>query len=193
MRAALWVGICAALVVAAISTVAVRHWSAPARANATASANETATAAVFASSGQIAVRPLGPPPGPNDPLLSSDAAAIQSQPSRHTVTIQFDYDFTKTPACSRTVKLKCVTQFNVYEVSGLTPIWLFSIPAPSGANKFVAGITGTSSGRIFFPGPHRFGVSARTSEGTESDPRVCLTFATVGPVAEAASPSSPKH
>src|SRR5271168_1889686 len=173
MRPALWVGIFAALVVAAISTVAVRHWSTLARTIATATAATRAPVAPSRSAsaaGQIAPRPLGPPSGPNDPLLSSDAAAIQSAPSRHTVTIQFDYDFTNMPACSRKVKSKCIQQFNVYEVSGLTPIWLFSIPAPSGANKFVAGIKATSPARTLFPGPHRFGVSARTSEGTESDP-----------------------
>ncbi len=191
MRPALWVGICAALVIAAISTLAVRHWSVPDRRNASAIATAPASTPPPPSSGQIAVRPLGPPPGPNDPLLSSDAAAIQSAPSRHTVTIQFDYDFTKMPACSRKVNLKCIKQFNVYEVSGTTPIWLFSIPAPAGANKFVPAITATSPARTFFPGPHRFGVSARTSEGTESDPHACLTFATVNPVGQSAPSAAP--
>src|SRR5271156_3726157 len=116
MRPALCLGICAALALAAISTLAVRHWSALARAIAPAIATSHAPAPPSSSSpGQIAVRPLGPPPGPNDPLLSSDAAGIQSAPSRHTVTIQFDYDFTKMPACSRKVKSKCIQQFNVYE------------------------------------------------------------------------------
>jgi hypothetical protein len=50
-----------------------------------------------------------------------------------TVTVTFDYDFSRFPACSTKITQKCVQQFNVYEVSAKPPIFLFTVPVPPNA------------------------------------------------------------
>jgi hypothetical protein len=65
--------------------------------------------------------------------------------SQHTVSVTLNYDFSADNACSSSVTTGCVKQFNIYDITGGgTPIKLFSIAAPSGANSAVTGITGTS-------------------------------------------------
>lgn len=135
-----------------------------------------------------AVRP--PPPD----------AQTSSQPPQsvmRTVTVTFNYDFSKFPPCSATVTKKCILQFNVYEVSASKPIFLFSIPVPPNAKRMVNAITGSAPQKhAFLTGPHRFGVSAKMpGANAESDPYQCMTFAQVlpdSPVSTAPSDSTPK-
>jgi|GEM_PF-1427940 len=115
-----------------------------------------------------------------------------------TVTVKFDYDFTKFPPCSAKITKKCVKQFNVYEVSGNKPIFLFSIPVPPNAKGKVVGISGSApQRRAFFTGPHRFGVSAKGRDPNyESSPYGCVTFAQVlpdNPMLPTSSNSPPKN
>jgi len=143
------------------------------------------------------------PPAPtqsSEPVPPPPDAQTSSQPPQsvlRTVTVTFDYDFSKLPACSAKRTQKCMQQFNVYEVSATKPIFLFSIPVPSNANGKVIGITGSApQKRTFLTGPHRFGVSAKMA-GTnlESDPYQCMTFAQVlpdNPTSPAPRNSSPK-
>jgi hypothetical protein len=87
----------------------------------------------------------------------------------HSATVKFDYDFTKTPACSPKATAKtCIKQFDVYDVSG-GRYKLFTIPAPAGATGVVKGITGQGPSRAFEPGTHFIAVTAENAAGVESD------------------------
>jgi hypothetical protein len=94
----------------------------------------------------------------------------------HSITLTFDYDFTKTPACSDKVKKQCVAKFSVYDISGDKPYFLFSAPVPDRAQGLVKGITATSPRMLFAVGKHRIAVSAQEPDGKESAPRDCKTI-----------------
>ena len=110
-------------------------------------------------------------------------AQPQATSASHSITVKFNYDFKKTPACSGTVKTNCVQQFNVYDISGgpANRIKLFTISVPAGATGAVTGITGTSPKLIFETGKHFLGVTAQTPSGVESDPGACQTFVEINP------------
>jgi hypothetical protein len=93
--------------------------------------------------------------------------------AQHSITVQFDYDFTKTPACTAKVTKACVQKFNVYDISGDKPYILFTIPAPQNAKGLMKGITATSPRMWFAIGKHRIGVSAEMPNGEKSPPRDC--------------------
>lgn len=105
----------------------------------------------------------------------------------HTVTVKFDYDFTRTPLCSGKTKNSCVSTFTVYDISGPKAYKLFSIPAPVGAKGMMKGITATSPRMLFGVGKHRIGVSAVSANGKESPPIACDTIVEIGPNAEPAA------
>jgi hypothetical protein len=93
----------------------------------------------------------------------------------HTVTVRFDYDFTKTPACSAKTTVKtCVKEFVVYDVSG-GRYKLFTVPVPAGATGVVKGITAQSPSRTFEPGTHFISVTAVNAMGIESDTNAAKT------------------
>ncbi|MGD0403429.1 MAG: hypothetical protein ABSB66_09535 [Candidatus Acidiferrales bacterium] len=130
-----------------------------------------------------------------EPPSAAQTAEAPAQVVQRTVSVTFDYDFSAFPPCSAKVTKKCIQQFNVWEVSAPTPIFLFSIPIPPDAKGLVKGITGTASKkRALFTGPHRFGVSAKMAPpGGESDPYRCMVFAQVlpdNPAAPVQTPSS---
>jgi hypothetical protein len=114
-------------------------------------------------------------------VIAAFAAAAQTEPNKHSITVKFDYDFRNTPACSATVTKKCVKQFNIYDTSAgiKQPTKLFSIPAPAGERKLVQDITGTSPQLVFEPGKHRIAATAETAEGVESDLHLSVTWAEV--------------
>jgi hypothetical protein len=136
---------------------------------------------------------------PTQPVSATQTPEAPPQVVQRTVSVTFDYDFSTFPPCSTKVTKKCVQQFNVWEVSAPTPIFLFSIPVPADAKGLVKGITGTATKkRALFTGPHRFGVSAKMPPpGGESNPYQCMVFAQVLPdnaaaAAQAPSSSSPQ-
>ena len=109
------------------------------------------------SRGVEAVQAQAPPAQPHDPA------------NVHSITVKFDYDFTKTPACTaNTTSKTCVKEFEVYDVSG-GRYKLFSIPVPDGAKGLVKGITGQSPARTFEPGTHFLSVTAQNAMGIESE------------------------
>jgi hypothetical protein len=105
----------------------------------------------------------------------------------HSITVQFDYDFTKTRACTAKVTTACVQKFNVYDISGEKPYLLFSIPVPQNAQGLMKGITATSPRMWFAIGRHRIGVSAQMPDGEKSPPRDCKVIIEI----KADSPPSP--
>lgn len=120
---------------------------------------------------------------PTAPTSGAQTPEGPPQTVRRTVTVTFNYDFSKYPPCSATVTKKCIQQFNVWEVSADKPIFLFTIPVPPNATGLVKDITGTSpKKRVFYTGPHRFGVSAKMARPDgESNPYLCMVFAQVLP------------
>lgn len=100
---------------------------------------------------------------------------------QHTVAVALNYDFTTDGACSTTVTKGCLQQFNIYDVTTGTPVKLFSITAPAGANGPVNGITGTSGQLSLTSGVHIFGATAQMADGTESSPNGSTATATTLP------------
>jgi hypothetical protein len=149
------------------------------------------------SSGQST--PPAPTPStvqlPAPPTSSAQTPEQPSQVVQRTVTVTFDYDFSKFPPCSAKVTKKCIQQFDVWEVSAKSPIFLFTIPVPTDAKGPVKGITGSApKKRPFYTGPHRFGVSAKMpAPGGESDPHQCMVFAQVLPDNAASPVPSPDN
>ena len=104
--------------------------------------------------------------------------------------VQFDYDFTKNPACSTKKTAKtCIKQFDVYDVSG-GKFKLFSIPAPADAKGIAKGISGTSPPRVFEPGTHFIAVTAENAGGEESSLPSARTTVTIPPTTPAAAPQA---
>ena len=102
--------------------------------------------------------------------------------SQHTVAVTLNYDFSVDNACSSSVTTGCVKQFNIYDVTGGgTPVKLFSIAAPGGANSAVTGITGTSGPVTLKSGVHTFAATAQMADGTESSPNGSTATAGVAP------------
>ena len=97
----------------------------------------------------------------------------------HFVTVTFDYDFAKTPACSATVKTACVEGFAAYDISAGVKhrTKLFDIPLPSKPVGLVHGITGKSPTKLDFEsGKHLISVSAQEPGGKESRHHACTTW-----------------
>jgi hypothetical protein len=116
---------------------------------------------------------------------SSTSGATQStQPPAtshglHYVTVTFDYDFSKTPACSAKVKTKCVEKFVAYDISAGVKrrARLFDIPLPPRRVGPVQGISQKSPTKLDFEsGKHLISVVAREPDGTESRHRACTTW-----------------
>jgi len=107
------------------------------------------------------------------------ATVLVSIPRKRRVTVTFDYDFKSSPACSATSTLKCVQQFNVYDITGRRRELLFSIPVRGVASGLVKGIRGTSQPLPLLPGKHVLAVTAQSADGSESDANACTTTVNV--------------
>jgi hypothetical protein len=131
------------------------------------------------------------PAQPQSPPKQTSATQAAPASAMHTITVNFNYDFSKTPSCSATVTKSCVQQFNVYDISSgaKSRAKLFSIPAPSGQTGPVKGITGKSPLLAFEPGKHKLGVTAQMSNGKESFVEASTTWVEI-PVPPK-SPSAP--
>jgi hypothetical protein len=106
------------------------------------------------------------------------ACCARTDSNKQEVTVTFDYDFTQNHACSSTVIVNCLAQFNVYDISGIVPQKLFSIPAPSGAAGPITNITGSVRSLPSESRKHRFAVSAQMASGEESSPQACAASVT---------------
>jgi hypothetical protein len=135
-----------------------------------------------------------PSPGATVSPSSSSAASspaatapIQGSPPPaashgvHVVTVTFDYDFSKTPACTAKITKHCITQFIAYDISGSAknPILLFPIPLPPNPSGPVKGITKASPPLDFESGKHLVSVSAMSADGTHSKRSLCTTWITI--------------
>ena len=141
------------------------------------------------------------PPAPyqvqlQEPTQSASAGQTPDQPSvvvQRTVSVTFNYDFSKFPPCSAKVTKKCIQQFDVWEVSADKPIFLFTVQVPPDARGAAQVISGSApKKRAFFTGPHRIGVSAKMhAPDGDSDPHQCMVFVQVLPDNSATPPPAP--
>jgi hypothetical protein len=113
---------------------------------------------------------------PQGPVSAGPPSAV------HSIQVAFNYDFTKTQACSATVTTGCVAHFVVYDISlpGVNHL-LFSIAVPPGAAGKTNLIRAQGPKLPFAIGRHKLGVSAVTPENVQSDPTLCQTIVAVGP------------
>jgi hypothetical protein len=88
----------------------------------------------------------------------------------HVITVTFDYDFGRTPACTAKIQGHCAAQFVVYDISAGLPhrARLFTIPVPEGAKGQLKGITAASPKLDFQSGRHQIAVTAQDPKGVES-------------------------
>jgi len=127
-------------------------------------------------------------PSSSSPTSSPAATApIQGSPPPaashgvHVVTVTFDYDFSKTPACTAKITKHCITQFIAYDISASAenPIMLFPIPLPPNPSGSVKGIIKASPPLDFESGKHLVSVSAMSADGTHSKRSLCTTWITI--------------
>jgi hypothetical protein len=120
--------------------------------------------------------PAKPPASAQTPSQTSTAPPSPPQApaaghGKHTITVKFDYDFSKTPPCkSKHRKYVCVQRFVVYEISGGADpahrYFLFYVEVPRKAEGFVKNITGANPDPIDFEsGKHLIGVTAQDIDG----------------------------
>jgi hypothetical protein len=118
-------------------------------------------------------------------LLGAALDVVQAQkipqtsvPASHSLTVNFDYDFRRTPACSAKIKKRCVRQFVVYDISAgaAKRSKLFTIPVPRDARGPVNGITSTSPRLSLESGEHLLAVVAQYPDGAESRSRACTAW-----------------
>lgn len=112
-------------------------------------------------------------------VLMAAPGVFSQGTAKHSVTVKFNYDFRKTPACSAMVTTKCVKEFVVYDVSIGRRTKLFTIPVPPRPNGMVKGISGQSEPLPLAPGKHVFAVTAQMADGVESDINASKTPAKV--------------
>ncbi len=122
-------------------------------------------------------------------------ASASDTSGKHTVTVTFNYDFSRTPSCSAKVTKHCIHQFNVYDVSAGAKkrVKLFSIPATPGETKAVPGIKGSSPLMVFEPGKHKLAVTAQDANGKESNVDADTTWVTVPPPTAPPKPVPPSN
>jgi hypothetical protein len=84
--------------------------------------------------------------------------------------VTFDYDFTRTPACTPKVREHCTQRFVVYDISAgyAHRARLFTIPVPNGAKGQMHGITAAGPKQDFESGKHEIAVTAQDPSGIES-------------------------
>lgn len=121
---------------------------------------------------QAAVEPAG---------AGSSSTPTAATSGTHVVTVTFDYDFTKNPACSASVTKHCIQQFIAYDISAGADhaTMLFPIPLPPNPVGAMKGITKASPPLEFESGKHLISVAAMSADGTHSRRSLCTTWITI--------------
>jgi hypothetical protein len=148
-------------------------------------------------------------------LLGGGLVRAQS-PERHKLKVDFDYDFSKNPACPpgyqpKTEEKKkkkskaqpeppaCVDSFNVYDISNgadrTNKHFLFPVPLPEDPVG-VKHITWIVPLPNFEPGRHKIAATAHSPDTDDSDPGACWVIVKITPedllpVSASGSASSP--
>jgi hypothetical protein len=123
----------------------------------------------------------GLPSGQSPPASATTGTSQPAPPahSPHSITVSFDYDFGRTPACSKKTTKACVQQFIVSDISAgaKQASMLFPIPLPANPVGAVHGIVATSPKLDFESGRHLISVTAQGPDGKQSS--VCTTWITI--------------
>jgi hypothetical protein len=116
------------------------------------------------------------PPTPSAPSPQAAPSGQASSPGQsstappgpvlHTISVTFDYDFDRTPACTAKIQHRCVKQFVIYDISSGSnhayPIGVVALPdGPYGQKR---GIVGKTDPHVFESGKHIIAVTAQEPE-----------------------------
>jgi len=149
---------------------------------------------LLAGARTVGAQQTAPPlPCPTQPTAAAQSTAPssgQNAPQQtpptdawHCITVQFEYDFSKTPPCTGSKpKHPCVAQFAIYETTAGTNkknrVFLFYVPLPVKQSGTVQ-VTGESPKQIdFVLGWHKLGVGALDETGKDSHMKFCDSCAT---------------
>ena len=110
-------------------------------------------------------------PSTQAPPIHETPSSVQSStaspgPVPHTISVTFDYDFDRTPACAAKIKHRCVKQFIIYDISSGSnhayPIGTVALPDhPYGQRQ---GIAGKTDPHVFESGKHLIAIAAQEEE-----------------------------
>jgi len=108
-------------------------------------------------------------PPAQQPPTHPDSSSVQSptqEPVAHTISVSFDYDFDRTPACTEKITRRCVQRFVVYDISSganhAYPIGTVALPDhPYGQKRAIPGKTDP---HVFESGRHLIAVTAQEPE-----------------------------
>ncbi len=145
----------------------------------------TVLLALIAATAQKPAQPTSSQPATQSPPASTTPAqnppCPQTPQAMHSISGTFDYDFTKTPACTRKIHQNCVAQFVLYDVSIGVPKrkQLVVIPLPSNPNGLVQKISWSTGCLVFESGKHRLAVRAQEPNGVESHVKQCGSCTTI--------------
>jgi len=102
---------------------------------------------------------------PTNPASPPAESATQG-PVPHAISVTFDYDFDRTPACTGNIKRRCVQQFVVYDISGGPnhPYRIGVVALPDHPFGQRRAIPGKTDPHIFESGRHLIAVTAQELE-----------------------------
>jgi len=108
--------------------------------------------------------PTAPETPPNP--ASSPAGPATQGPVPHRISVTFDYDFDRTPACTEKIKRRCVQQFVVYDISAgpSHPYQIGVVALPDHPFGQRRAIPGKTDPHIFESGRHLIAVTAQEPE-----------------------------
>jgi hypothetical protein len=107
-----------------------------------------------------------PPPRPNQASSPAQSSTASAGPVPHTISVTFDYDFDRVPACTGKTQHHCVKQFVIYDISSGSnhayQIGTVALPdSPYGQKR---GIPGKTDPHVFESGKHLIAVTAQEPE-----------------------------
>ncbi len=147
-----------AVLCVALSCVEVRGQAPPSRASSSSAQVQTPAPTQSAPPAQES-------PTPTNPGSSSTQSPTQA-PVPHTISVSFDYDFDRTPACTEKITRRCVQKFVIYDISSganhAYPIGTVALPDhPYGQRRAIVGKTDP---HVFESGRHLIAISAQEPE-----------------------------
>jgi hypothetical protein len=121
----------------------------------------------------------------NQASSSAPSSAASAKPTPHTISVTFDYNFDRTPACTEKIQHHCVKQFIVYDIStGPRHAYqIGTIALPEHPYGLKQGIAGKTEPRVFESGKHLIAVVAQEPEPQlhplESDTAACTIWVNI--------------
>jgi hypothetical protein len=100
------------------------------------------------------------------PPSAPSAPAASPGPVPRTISVTFDYDFDRTPACTEKVTRRCIKQFVLYDISSGAnhPYQIGTVALPDQPYGQKRGIPGKTDPHVFQSGKHLIAVTAQEPE-----------------------------